>query len=102
MGLKILLVHNKYVERGGEDEIVESQKDLLERHGHEVSFYVRSNAEIESFGLAKKFAFLRSGGRWDQRVYDDLRERIRTFRPQIAHIHNIFYLLTPSVYAACV
>lgn len=100
--MKILLIHNAYTERGGEDEVVQAHQDLLERHGHDVSVYLRSNVEIESRGFLGKAAFLLTGGEWNQDVYQELRQRIRAFRPDVAHVHNIFYLLTPSVYAACV
>ena len=34
--MKVLLVHNEYLQRGGEDTVFGIEKDLLESHGNEV------------------------------------------------------------------
>ena len=44
--MKIALVHNKYQWPGGEDVIVEQERDLLRAAGHQVLEYSRSNHEI--------------------------------------------------------
>src|SRR2546422_3069414 len=45
--MKILLVHNSYQQHGGEDTVVEQERQLLERAGHGVAVYQRSNHEIQ-------------------------------------------------------
>ena len=44
--MKICLVHNAYGKRSGEEAAVESLRECLERHGHEVVTFFRTSAEI--------------------------------------------------------
>ena len=40
---RILMVHNAYQHRGGEDTVVESEIALLRAHGHAVETYTRKS-----------------------------------------------------------
>ena len=44
--MKILLVHYTYQQPGGEDLVLSQERQLLERAGHQVLTYCRSNWEI--------------------------------------------------------
>src|SRR5262245_35253480 len=99
--MKILLVHNGYIERGGEDEVVRSQQAMLEENGHQVRVYQRSNKEIDGYALGKKINFFLKDICWNTSVYEGIKRIIDEFRPEIVHIHNIFYVVSPSVYQAC-
>ena len=46
MLMKILVAHNRYRYRGGEDMVVDAEVDLLRRNGHEVLVYLRDNEEL--------------------------------------------------------
>ena len=46
MLMKILVAHNRYRYRGGEDTVVDAEVDLLRRNGHEVLVYLRDNEEL--------------------------------------------------------
>jgi hypothetical protein len=48
---KVLLVHNRYQQRGGEDAVVRAEKELLCAAGHEVAKYSRHNNEIANYRL---------------------------------------------------
>lgn len=50
--MKILLVHCHYRLPGGEDAVFAAERELLERHGHTVLVYERSNEEA-AHGAAK-------------------------------------------------
>ena len=50
--MKILLVHCHYRLPGGEDAVFAAERAMLERHGHEVLVYERSNEEA-AHGLPK-------------------------------------------------
>jgi hypothetical protein len=45
--MKILIIHNHYLQPGGEDTVFEAEKALLERHGHEVVTFVEDNACLD-------------------------------------------------------
>jgi len=99
--MRILIIHNSYTERGGEDSAVETTIELLKRNGHTVSFFKCSNDEINSYSFLRRLRFLFTGALYSKESYDKVREVIGKFKPDVVHIHNISYVLTPSVYNAC-
>lgn len=92
--MKILVVHNAYHYRGGEDTLVDAEMAMLRHHGHEVLPYRRDNAELNGMPSAIAAA----GALWCWRTVDDLRRLHRRFRPDLIHAHNIFPLISPSLY----
>lgn len=42
---KVLLVHNRYQQQGGEDSVVDEEMKLLEKNGHHVKLYTRNNTD---------------------------------------------------------
>lgn len=98
--MKILTVHNSYQQPGGEDEVFAREGDLLRSAGHEVVEYLRSNDEIHDYGVWKKATLgLRTVWAWDS--VKDLQELLRREKPQLAHFHNTFPLISPGAYSAC-
>ena len=96
---KILFVHNTYQQRGGEDGVVENEISLLRSLGKEVSLFSVSNSGIEG-GLSaarSAFALLRGG---ESEIEADLDERIRTFKPELIHLHNVFPRIGEGAYRA--
>jgi len=98
--MRILIGHNHYQQPGGEDAVVRNEFSLLKNFGEDVYLYERSNAEFSKISYSKQLSMLSSMG-WSHDSYSDIRKIIKKFRPDIAHFHNIFYMLTPSVYQAC-
>ncbi len=96
MRLKILVAHNSYRERGGEDAVVDAEVALLRSCGHEVIEYRRDNAAIPAGG---GLSLLRQT-LWSQSVADEVSDMIHDARPQVVHIHNTFPLLSPAIYWA--
>jgi glycosyltransferase involved in cell wall biosynthesis len=95
--MRILLVHGAYQQFGGEDSVVQAERELLERHGDEVLLYSRHNDETKTFNIFQKAAFFpqsvyswRSGG--------EIADAVHSFRPDVAFVHNVYPLLSPSVY----
>jgi len=97
----ILIIHNHYLLRGGEDEVVQSEVNMLRHFGHKVVFYVRSNTEFESFRLFKKIKTVLMDVFWSKDSYQAVRGIIQRERPDIVHVHNTFFLVSPSIYDAC-
>jgi len=44
---KILMVHNRYRQPGGEDAVFAAETEILRKHGHEVVEYLDDNRRIE-------------------------------------------------------
>jgi glycosyltransferase involved in cell wall biosynthesis len=95
--MRVLIVHGAYQQFGGEDSVVRAERELLERHGDEVLLYSRHNDETKTFNIFQKAAFFpqsvyswRSGG--------EISDAVRSFNPDVAFVHNVYPLLSPSVY----
>lgn len=96
---KILIVHNYYQVPGGEDTVVENEKNLLLENGHEVVLYTRHNDEIKSKGVLGKLA-LPFETIFSMKTYKDVKKRIKKENIDIVHVHNTLPLVSPSVYYA--
>ncbi len=98
--MKILIVHNTYQQRGGEDAVVGAETRLLEANGHAVLHYERNNDELRGRGvLAGVGAAVETV--WSSRSWRELAEIAGRERPDVAHFHNTFPLISPSAYYAC-
>lgn len=92
--VKVLIIHNTYQHRGGEDSVVMAEAALLRAHGHEVEIYSRSNDEMAAMSpLAMVRPTL-----WSEQTTRELGEKIQRFRPEVIHSHNTFPLISPSLY----
>jgi len=99
---KVLMIHNFYRSAaiGGEDNVFRQERDLLERAGIEVVTYTRSNDDVDENDQVEVLRTAASMS-WSGRSHREVAELIRRERPQLAHFHNTFPLITPSAYAAC-
>src|SRR3974377_557245 len=98
--MRIVLVHNKYREAGGEDVVFESERHLLERAGHSVTPYVRSNMEMQDDSVIARIAIV-PGMFWSSKTRDEFAAVLDRVCPDIVHVHNTFMRITPSIYSAC-
>jgi glycosyltransferase involved in cell wall biosynthesis len=94
--VRVLLVHNAYQQRGGEDSVVASEGNLLRDHGHAVMEITRHNDDVARMGRLR----LVSDTLWSTRTLHEMERAIGDFQPDIVHVHNTFPLLSPSVYWA--
>jgi len=96
--VRILFIHNKYRQYGGEDVAVELESSALIKRGHEVKTVFFDNISIGSF-FSKIIAGFRA-------IYNfssakEISKIIVEFKPDVIHIHNLFFVASPSViYAA--
>ncbi len=95
--MTVLVAHNRYRVRGGEDGVFEAECRLLEEAGHRVVRYVKDNRDIPErggrIGLALRTV-------WNPQTYREVREIIRREKPEVVHCHNTFPLISPSIYWA--
>lgn len=98
--MRILQVHNRYQQAGGEDRVVAQEAALLRRHGHTVIEYYRTNDELDGLNLATR-AWLARRLVWADDTVQALAALIEQEQPDVAHIHNTFLMISPAVYAAC-
>lgn len=93
--MKILVAHNRYRYRGGEDTVVDAEVDLLRRNGHEVLVYLRDNEELTR--MKNHHAALQT--LWSHKALADVTALSEKFRPELIHSHNTFPLISPSFYS---
>ncbi|HUD65762.1 MAG TPA: glycosyltransferase [Candidatus Sulfotelmatobacter sp.] len=98
--MKIIIVHNHYKQHGGEDVVFDQERELLKRKGHDVQVYCRHNSEIDSYTGVQRLVLLRKAI-WADDTYRDFGEVLRREKPDIVHIHNIWVMISPSIYWAC-
>lgn len=96
---KLLLVHNYYVEAGGESSVFESQVRGLREHGHEVVLHTRTNQNIAGLSTLGKVATVASSY-FSRGTRDELVRLVEQERPAAAIVQNVFPLISPSAYSA--
>ena len=96
--MRIAVFHNRYRERGGEDAAVDAQVELLIKGGHEVQLHSVDNRE-EIRGVV---GALRAGrrARWNPATRTRVAGWLADSSPDVAHVHNFFPLLSPSLHHA--
>lgn len=94
--MKILMLHNRYLIPGGEDQCSVAEAALLRDHGHEVELLEEDNRRVEQLGHAR--TALRTV--WSRESYRRIDELLRSGNFDILHVQNFFPLWSPSVYYA--
>ncbi|MHB9858457.1 glycosyltransferase [Streptomyces sp. YIM S03343] len=100
--MHILAVHNRYAsaQPSGENKVVDQEVALLRGAGHRVEVFERRSDDIAARSLLGKAAVPLLVP-WNPAVRAELTARLRTERPDVVHVHNVFPLLSPAVLAAC-
>jgi glycosyltransferase involved in cell wall biosynthesis len=94
--MKILQIHNKYIEKGGEDTVVANERQLLQQYGHAVELCSFDNKDLDN--LSKITLLSRTF--FNTQAYKKLVAHIEVFKPDVIHLHNVFYEASPSVFWA--
>ena len=98
--MRVLQVHTRYRQSGGEDGVVAAEKTLLESAGTDVREVIFDNSELrESESLVGDLR-LASSAIWSRSAKRRVGEALDAHRPQVMHVHNTFAAASPSVYAA--
>jgi len=100
--MRVLLAHNFYrsTAPSGEDTVYLEERSLLERHGVEVIAYERQSDELDTAGMST-LARSALDASWSDAAARQLSSLIVRTRPDVAHFHNTFPLISPSAYGAC-
>jgi glycosyltransferase involved in cell wall biosynthesis len=93
--MRILVIHNRYSQYGGEDAVFETETELLIRHGHFVERLIYDNKILKSF-FAKCLSILKMF--YNPESARLLSRKIESFRPDVIHVHNFFPLASPSIF----
>ena len=94
--MRILVVHNFYQQPGGENVVAQQEIDRLQATD-DVFVYQRHNDEINSFGVVEKLNFALETIH-SRTTVADITKIAKEFRPDFAYVHNIYPLISPSLY----
>ncbi|MFP5343071.1 MAG: glycosyltransferase [Candidatus Limnocylindria bacterium] len=96
---RVLMVHERYQQAGGEDGVFDAQVALLRARGHDVATVEVDNDAIPSSPSAAQRVRLAVDTVWSRDGVRQVRAAIRAARPDVVHAHNTFPLLSPAIHA---
>jgi glycosyltransferase involved in cell wall biosynthesis len=92
--MRILVVHNAYQHRGGEDAVVDAEIGLLRDYGHAVEAYLLHNDALKHMSHAAAAV----STVWSRHSAREIDRACQRFMPDLIHVHNTFPLISPSLY----
>lgn len=97
--MRVLLVHNYYRIKGGEDVVFDDEyKRISNESDVIVDKYTFDSSNVK--GIISKFCLL-LGFIYSPFSVKGFEKKLHEFKPDIVHFHNIFPYFTPSVYFSC-
>ena len=92
--MRILIVHARHRELGGEDVVAHGEAALLNANGHTVHVHDARNPN----GASALAAF--AAAPWNLRQCRRFESALREFKPDVVHIHNTWFALSQAVIRA--
>jgi glycosyltransferase involved in cell wall biosynthesis len=92
--MKILQIHNYYQNPGGEDKVLLEERNLLEKHGHLIDQWTKSNKDLTFFEKLK----LLSSTHWSKSAIRECKSLMKGKNYDIIHVHNFFPQFSPSIF----
>lgn len=112
--MKILLINKYHYRKGGAERAYFDMADILIAAGHEVAFFAMEHSKNEPTPWSKYFVsevnYQNTSYSWGQKMKIALRmiwngeankklaKLVDDFQPDIAHAHNIYHQLSPSIF----
>ncbi len=95
--MNILIVHNQYLQPGGEDIVFQSETSLLKKKNNIVNTFIKKNQPITKSNFLK----IAINVLWSKQNQKLLKKTINQTKPDIVHFHNTFFQISPAAYYAC-
>ena len=96
--MNVLILHNRYEFKGGEDVYIDEIETVFKKQPHQVNVrvFTVSNRDIAQKSFFKKISIIFNV------VYSfiykkQILEIVKDFKPDIIHIHNLFFLFGPGI-----
>lgn len=93
--MKVLQIHTRYRQPGGEDSVVRAEAALLRAAGHDVMSY-----EAENPAQSAQAIQALAQAPWNRGAARAMRDLVRHHRPDVAHVHNTWFSLSPAILPA--
>jgi glycosyltransferase involved in cell wall biosynthesis len=94
--MNILMLHNRYLVPGGEDQSAAAEANLLQQQGCHVELLEEDNRRIDQLGAAR--TAVRTI--WSSESFHRIHDKLRSGEFDVLHVQNFFPLWSPSVYYA--
>lgn len=94
--MNILVAHNFYQVRGGEDQVYEDTCNLLTTHGHRVTRFTVHNDDLKHASQAS----MAINTVWNRAIARQIRAYVERDHIQVAHFINTFPQISPAAYYA--
>lgn len=111
--MKILLINKFHFRKGGAERAYFDTAQILEKYGHEIAFFSMQHPDNEptkwsryfvseadyhasSYSIFQKIRIVKNI-LWNREAQKNLERLIREFQPDVAHLHNIYHQLSPSI-----
>ncbi len=111
--MRVLLINKFHYQKGGAERAYFDTAHILAEKGHSVAFFSMQhpnnlNTPWSQFFVSSVdyhdadagfWSKLRAAGRilWNHEAAKKLEVLIETFKPEVAHLHNIYHQLSPSI-----
>lgn len=115
--MKILFANNFFGPFGGAEKVMWDEANLLLKEGHDVHFFATNRkpyfiSDYENAHFFPAYVDLRNAPQlkklfsfphifYNRQAEEYLERYLQVFKPDLVHIHNLHYHLTPSILAAC-
>ena len=93
--VRILQLHNRYREKGGEDRVVLAEAEVLRAGGHHVVAH-----HVDNPGQPIRAAARLTISAWNPMAARRVTALADATNPDLAHVHNTWFSLSPSVVTA--
>ncbi len=95
--LKIVVAHNRYQQRGGEDVVLEMESKLLQECGVDLDLLLEDND-----GISTSFSKLKAacGATFSVPQYFKYKKYFNHLAPDVLHVHNFFPRISPAIFYA--
>ena len=97
--MKILMVHNDYGKYSGEEAVVDRFIADGRRAGYEIETLRRTSKFARESFVGKIKGFF--SGMYSFEGVRMMKEALRTFKPDIVHIHNLYPFISPAALFQC-
>jgi len=96
--LKILQVHNRHWYEGGQEVMYDTINRILMEKDHNIVHFERNNRNVQNL-WQKIHAF--KDGIYSSAAKKAISSILESEHPEVAHIHNIYTSISPSIFVAC-
>jgi len=95
--MKILQIHNRYKQSGGEDSILIEDRNMLLKNNYEVDYIELDNNKITLMNFIMMVCFINN----NYINLFKLKKKIKKFNPDIVHVYNYFPQWGINIFRLC-